>query len=82
MHVPTALEPIFASGLFNQQPPHCNRGCSKEMATGIPMLDLFRIDNAQVSVVNKRSCLERLTRFFMSKLRGSQFPQFIIDQWQ
>jgi hypothetical protein len=57
---PTVLDPTFATGVLDQDPPHRLGRGGEEVAAAVPRLARLRPDNAQVSFVNKRRGLESL----------------------
>ncbi len=52
------------------------------MTTAVPLLNLFYVYQAQVSLVDQCRGLQCLARFFVGYFRDSKFAQLLIDQWQ
>jgi cyclic pyranopterin phosphate synthase len=76
------LESPPAAGLLNDDPPHCFRRGSEEMAATVPLLCLLHIHQPKVGIVDQGRRLERLPWLFLRELRRGQLSQFVINQRQ
>jgi hypothetical protein len=74
------LAALLLAGLFIENSPHRFGRGRKEMTSMIPFLIASLADQPNVSLVNERGRLKRLSGLLPGDLSRRQFSQFLIDQ--
>ncbi len=77
-----AFPGLVASGIVDQNPPHCFGGRGKKVAAVLPMLNLVDIDEPEIGLVDQGRGLKGLPRLLVSQPLRSQLAQLFIDQRQ
>ena len=71
---------LFATGALDEDAPH-GLGCGgEEVSAAVSLLDLLRVHEAQVRLVDQGGGLQRLARFLLGQLRRRQLAQLVVDQ--
>ena len=75
-------DPLLMTSTFNQDSPHGGGGGSEKMAAVIPLSDIIRPDQSQVSFMHQGRGIQRLVRPLVNHPRCRELAQLIIDERQ